>query len=148
MAKPAPQSIDPNDVPRLAAELVKKVRFPMLATVDGAQPRLRPVSPVRTDGFVVYVANLRSYGKTTEIEANPNVELCYLDDDHNQVRIAGTAEVVRDRNLLQEIWNANKLLQHYLGTPDNPNLIVYRIIPVRVRFMLEWALEYYEVPLP
>lgn len=147
MAKPAPQSIDPNDVPRLAAELVKKTRFPMLATMDGDQPRVRPVSPVRTDGFVVYVANLRSYGKTAEIEANPKVELCYLDDDHNQVRITGTAEVVRDQNLLQEIWNANKLLQHYLGTPDNPNLIVYRINPIRVRFMLEWALEYHEVPL-
>src|SRR5690606_37685388 len=64
-----------------------------------------------------------------------------------QVRITGTAEVVRDTNLLQEIWNANKLLQHYLGTPDNPDLIVYRINPARVRFMLEWALEYYEVPL-
>ena len=33
-------------------------------------PRLRPVSPVRTDGFTVYVANLRSYAKTAQIETN------------------------------------------------------------------------------
>jgi general stress protein 26 len=102
---------------------------------------------VRTDGFTVYVANLRSYGKTAEIEVNSNVELCYLDEDHNQVRITGKAEVVKDRKLLEDIWNANRLLQHYLGSVDNPELIVYKINPNRVRFMLEWALQYYEIPL-
>ena len=51
-----------------------------------------------------------------------------------------------DRALLREIWQANPLLRHYLGTPDNPALIVYRIVPNRVRYMREWALEYHEVP--
>jgi general stress protein 26 len=147
MSKPAPKSIDIAEVPNRAAEIVKKVRFPMLATVDGNQPRLRPVSPVRTEGFTVYVANLKSYGKTAEIETNPNVELCYLDEDHNQVRITGKAEVIKDRKILEEIWNANRLLQHYLGSVDNPELVVYKINPLRVRFMLEWALHYFEVPL-
>lgn len=145
MSKPVPEPLDPAQVPQRALELVKKVRFPMLATMDGTQPRLRPVSPVRTDGFTVYVANLKSYGKTAEIEANPNVELCYLDEDHNQVRITGKAEMVKDRVLLEEIWASNRLLQHYLGTVDNPQLIVYKINPLRVRYMLEWALDYYEV---
>ena len=145
MSKPKPEPINPEDVPKLAAALVKKVRFPMLATMDGNQPRLRPVSPVRTDGFTVYVANLKSYGKTADIEKNEKVELCYLDEDHNQVRITGKAEVVTDRKLLEEIWNSNKLLQHYLGTIDNPELIVYKINPNRVRFMQEWALKYFEV---
>jgi len=40
----------------------------------------------------------------------------------------------------------NPLLRRYLGTPDNPELIIYRIEPSRVRFMREWALEYVEVP--
>jgi general stress protein 26 len=147
MSKPVPQSINPEDVPILASELIGKVRFPQLATLDGDQPCVRPVSPVRTDGFIVYVANLRSYEKTAQIEANPKVELCYVDDDHNQVRITGTAEVVKDRNLLEEIWNSNRLLKHYLGSIDNPELVVYRIVPSRVRYMVEWALKYYEVPL-
>lgn len=147
MSKPVPQSIDPSAVPQLAKDIVKNVRFPMLATMDGDQPRIRPVSPVRTEGFTIYIANLKSYGKTKEIEVNNKVELCYLDDDHNQVRITGVAEIVRDRKLLEDIWNANRLLQHYLGSVDNPELVVYKINPVRVRFMLEWALNYYEVPI-
>jgi general stress protein 26 len=145
MSKPQAKQVDPSQVPQLAAEIVKKVKFPMLATVDQGNARVRPVSPVRTDGFTVYVANLKNYGKTSEIAANPNVELCYLDEDHNQVRITGIAEVVTDKNLLAEIWNSNRLLQHYLGSIDNPMLIVYRIVPHRVRYMLEWALDYHEV---
>lgn len=120
----------------------------MLATVDpSGQPRLRPVSPVRVDGFTVYVANLRTYGKTVEIAANPKVELCYLDEQHDQVRITGVAEVLTDRPLLEEIWNSNPLLRRYLGSLENPELIIYRIRPERVRFMREWALEYHEVPV-
>ena len=146
MNKPTPEPIDPADVRDLALAVVAGDRFPMLASIDGDQPRLRPVSPVRTDGFVVYVANLRQYHKTAEIAANPRVELCYMDTGHDQVRITGTAEIVDDRPLLEEIWEENPLLRQYLGSIDNPDLIVYRIRPSRVRYMREWALEYFDVP--
>lgn len=119
----------------------------MLATVDDDQPRLRPVSPVRVEGFTVFVANLRSYHKTKEIQANPRVELCYLDDDHDQVRISARAEVVEDRALLEEIWEDASLLRQYFDSVHHPDLIIYRMVPRRVRFMREWALDYYEVPL-
>ena len=147
MTKPVPEPIRAEQLPELARAVVRADHFPHLATLDGDQPRLRPVSPVRTDGFTVYVANLRGYHKTAEIAANPKVELCYLDDRHDQVRITGVAEVVTDPGLLQQIWDDNPLLRQYLGSLDNPELIVYRIRPTRVRFMREWALDYHEVPL-
>jgi general stress protein 26 len=147
MTRPIAKAVDPEELPRLARAVIEADHFPFLATVDGDRPRLRPVSPVRTDGFTVYVANLRGYHKTREIEANPRVELAYLSADHDQVRISGRAEAVTDAALLQEIWEANPLLRHYLGSPDNPLLIVYRIRPERVRFMREWSLDYHEVPL-
>ena len=147
MSKPLPKPIDPAELPALAAAVMASAKFPMLASLDGEQPRLRPVSPVRTDGFTIYVANLRMYHKTREIAANPRVELCYMGEHHDQVRITGVAEVVTDRALLQSIWDANALLRQYLGSIDNPTLIVYRINANRVRYMKEWALEYHEVPL-
>lgn len=144
---PAVKPIDPAEVPTLALATMRSAKFPMLATLDGAQARVRPISPVRTEGFTVFVANLRQYGKTREIAQNPAVELCYLDSDHNQTRITGVAEIVSDHVLLDEIWSTNPLLRAYLGTADNPELIIYRITPNRVRYMREWALQYYEVPL-
>jgi general stress protein 26 len=147
MSKPHPKPVDPTQVPALARGVVQADRFPMLATMDGDQPRLRPVSPVKTDGFTIYVANLRRYHKTGEIVANPKVELCYCDEGHNQVRITGVADVLTDRAQLQAIWDANPLLRQYLGSIDNPELIVYVIHPTRVRYMQEWSLEYFEVPV-
>ena len=145
MPKPEPKQIEPGEVRELAAALVRGARFPCLATLDGDQPRVRPVSPVRTEEFTVYVANLKSYHKTGEIEANPRVELAYVNEEHDQVRITGTAEVVTDRALIEDIFKHTPLLKHYLGSPDNPELLIYRITPSRVRYMQEWALEYYEV---
>jgi general stress protein 26 len=147
MSKPEPRAFEPGEVKERALAVIRADRFPHLATLDGDQPRVRPVSPVKTDRFTVYIANLRSYHKTAEIAANPNVELCYLDDHHDQVRLTGTAEVVTDAAVLQEIWDNNPLLRQYLGRIDNPELILYRVRPVRVRYMQEWALTYYEVAL-
>ena len=145
MHKPVPKHIEPGEVRELATALMRAARFPCLATIDGDQPRVRPVSPVRTEEFTVYVANLKGYHKTGEIEANPRVELVYVNDEHDQVRITGAAEVVTDRALVEDIFSETPLLRHYLGSPDNPELIIYRIVPNRVRYMQEWALEYYEV---
>ncbi len=147
MTKPTGETLTPAEVRELALGVLAEDRFPYLATIDGEQPRVRPVSPVLTEGFTVYVANLRMYHKTQEIAANPRVELCYLDSGHNQVRLTGRAEVVEDRELLERIWNSNPLLRKYLGTVDNPALIVYRIAAEQVRYMREWALEYHEAPL-
>src|SRR5262245_40237162 len=97
----------PDDLRTFVLELVQKEKFPVLATMDGDQPRARPVSPVRTDGFVVYVASLRSSHKTGEIDHNQLVELCYTSAEHDQVRITGTAERETDRVLIDDIWRAN-----------------------------------------
>ena len=126
MTQPQPAPIDPATLPELARAVIAADHFPYLATIDGNQPRVRPVSPVRTDGFTVYVANLRMYHKTAEIAANPNVELCYLDEKHDQVRITGVAEVVTERPVLQEIWDANPLLRQYLGSKDSAARHIHR----------------------
>ncbi len=149
MPKPKAKTVHPPELPNLARKVIRDAKFPQLATIDGDQPRLRPVSTVRVDEdtFTIYIANLRSYHKTAEIAANPKVELCYLDDDHDQVRISGVAQVIEDAGLKQELWDGNPLLAQYLGTVDNPELVFYQITPSQVRFMREWALDYHEVPL-
>ena len=142
-----PEPVPDERLREAALEAMRAAKFPMLASADGDQPRLRPVSPVKTDEFTVWVASLRRYGKTVELERNGKVELCYLTEGHNQVRITGIANLVTDAAERQEIWDANPLLRAYLRTVDNPEFVLYRVTPQRVRFMREWALEYQEVPL-
>ena len=147
METPKLRPIPPEELRALAMATMKEAKFPCLASIDEDQARLRPVSPVRTDEFTVYIANLKMYHKTQEIAANPKVELCYVAENHNQVRITGVAEVLTDREMLESIWDSNPLLRKYLGSIENPALIVYCVKPSQVRYMEEWALEYYDVPL-
>ena len=147
MSKPTPEPIDQDQLPALARATMVAAKFPQLASIDGDKPRVRPVSPVRTDGFTIYIANLRAYKKTQQIAANPNVELCYFAPNHDQVRISGVAEIVTDQDLIAEIWKSTPLLQQYLGSADHPELIIYKVDPREVLFMREWALEYHKVPL-
>lgn len=146
MTLPTHESGRPDELVEQALAVIRSDRLPYLATVEGDQPRLRPIAPVRTDGFTVYIANFRSYSKTAEIEANPRVELCYLDGHHDQVRITGLAELVTDRKLKAEVWESNPHLRKYLVDKENPDFLLYRVVPTRVRFMKEWALTYCEVP--
>src|SRR4051812_9294977 len=87
-----PPPLSSAEVRERALGVIRADRICFLATVDGGQPRLRPISPVKKDGFTLYVVNLCSHNKTREIASNPRVELCYLDDQHGQVRITGVAE--------------------------------------------------------
>jgi general stress protein 26 len=143
--KPQPAPV-PGDLRELALATMRQAKFPILASADGDQPRARPVVPVKTTDFTVFVASFRSSHKTGELAQNAKVELCYMSEAHDQVRITGLAHLVTERNVIQEIWDANPLLRSFLGAVDNPEFMLYRIDPARVRFMREWALEYYDVP--
>jgi general stress protein 26 len=147
MTRPTPEPVDPSRLPELALAVIAKDRFPVLASIDGDQPRARPISPLANDRFTVYFASLKAYHKTGELEANPRVELCYMDPAHDQVRLTGSCERVTDRAKLQELWDSSPLLRQYLGSIDNPQLVIYAVKPSKVRFMREWALEYFDVPL-
>jgi len=146
--KPRPEPVDPSQLHALAHNVIRQAKFPMLATVDETgQPRVRPVSPVRVDDdFTVYLANLSSYHKTAEIAANPKVELAYLEPNHDQLRITGITAIETNKDTIETIWSSSPLLKQYLGSPDNPEFILYRIDPEQVRFMREWALDYHDVP--
>ena len=146
--QPRPEPVDLNRLAETAQQTIRQAKYPMLASVDAAgQPRVRPISPVKTEGFTVWVASLRSSGKTAELEANPRVELCYMEGGHDHVRITGRGILVDDAAERQLIWDGNPLLRSFLKTIDNPEFMLYRIEAERVRFMREWALDYHEVPL-
>jgi general stress protein 26 len=144
---PIPPPIPPEQVPVLARGVVAACKFPLFASVDGDQPRVRPMTLSWEENFTTYYVSLRRFHKTVELAANPKVEICFLDDDHNQVRISGIAEVVTDAALRQRAWDADPLLRRYLGTLDNPEFMLLRVVPGRVRYMKEWALDYLDVPV-
>ena len=115
MTKPIPTPLEPAKVLELAQAVVKADRFrisrPWTAISRGCVR-----FTVRTDGFV-YVARLR-YHRDAKSPPIPRSS-CAISTNIDRVRITGVAEIVTDRPLLQEIWDANPLLRQYLGSLDN-----------------------------
>ena len=105
-----------------------KVAF--LATVEGDQPRVRPVSPVAVEGNTIWVAAFRSSPKMKQLAANPNVEVCYMDAEHRHLRARGTTRVCADAAVKTRLWNAYPLMKGYFATADDPE---YALIEITVR---------------
>ena len=82
-----------------------------MTTMDDDQPCARPVSPLRNDNFVVWIASLRDSHKTAEIGINPKTELCYMTQTHDQVRITGLVHTITDAAVRFELWNQSPLLK-------------------------------------
>lgn len=77
-----------------------------LATLEGAQPRVRGMLLYKADesGIVFHTGSTKDLYE--QILENPNVQLCFYDQEQNmQVRVRGALEMIDDDNLKEEISN-------------------------------------------
>ena len=86
-----------------------------------------------------------------EIRANANVELCFVDAEHWQVRVAGKAEEVEDTSVKKKLMETTLSPQLWGGFfPDgetDKHFVLYRIRPRSFEWMKEWELSYRRVEL-
>lgn len=89
-------------------ELIKDIRFAMLTTLeeDGTlKSRPMATQEVEFDGDIWFF----TYGgasKVDEIDHNQHVNVSYSEPkDQKYVSVSGTAQLVRDRQKIEELWN-------------------------------------------
>jgi uncharacterized pyridoxamine 5'-phosphate oxidase family protein len=108
-----------------------------MATVEGDQPRTRPVSILwREDA--VWLTSGTANGKTRQVRANSRVELCTpieRDDRHGYVRLAGTAEIVTDPETRTRIAAAFPFFDTFWDRPDDPRYTLIRVIPTEILYL-------------
>ena len=128
-ADPVDVSNDPDEV-RKVHELIESMDIAMLTTVDSssAHGRLtsRPLSTqlAEEDGDVLFLVR-GSSAVVRDVEANPQVNVAYS-SAKAWVSLAGTASVVRDRALVEQLWSegASAFME---GGPDNPDNVVLKV---------------------
>lgn len=116
-----------------------------LATCEGRQPRVRPLSVAAVEGRCFYLASYSHWGKVAEIAANPLAELSYMDEAKRHLRITGTARIVPDAATRRRIWEAFPLMQRYFASPDDSAYTLIELRAERVRVKDTWELEYREL---
>ena len=103
-------------------EFLKKAETYYLATVEGAQPRVRPFGTVNMFEEKLYIQTGKKKAFFKQVEANPKVEICAFKNDE-WIRVAG--ELYAD----DSIEACEHMLQSYnelrsMYTPGDGNCVV------------------------
>ena len=119
-------------------EMIKDIDFCMLSTIDeNGYVHSRPMS---LNGEVDEEANLWFFTsseslKAHEIEQSPQVNASFSNPEESQyVSLSGTAEIVKDRAKIKELWKP--ILKAWF--PDGPDQADLALLRVRVEKAEYW----------
>jgi len=125
----APTQTRENDLEKLR-ELVKDIDFCMLTTVDeSGNLHSRPMSSngdIDADGDIWFFTSASSH-KVTEIDKLPKVNVSFADPDNQRyVSVSGSAQLVRDRAKIDELWRPEFKIWFPEGK-DDPEVALLRV---------------------
>jgi len=127
----------------------EKFQTVYLATCDGDQPRLRPVSLIHfNDKF--WVATGTENAKVKQIHKNNNIEFCmFLESGENSgyIRGAGEAVIVKDRETKKLLADNMPFFNEYWKEVDDPNYTLIGIIIREIEYLKPGVLEIERFPL-
>ena len=104
-----------------------------VATVEGDQPRVRPLLMwhAKEDGF--YFCGLAPKKVWQQLKANPQMEACFCNNapefkDVASMRVSGRAEFLDDIELKKQVLEDRKMYASYgSGKPEDPCYPVVRV---------------------
>lgn len=108
--------------------LTEGIDFCMLTTINGGQLRSRPMSTqeMDEDGDLWFFTSDETH-KVDEIEADSRVNAAYSKTDDNvYVSVSGRAELVKDRQKIEELWNPI-LKAWFPDGLDDPHLSLLKV---------------------
>lgn len=102
------EQTDNNENIKKLRELIKDIKFAMLTTVeeDGTL-RSRPMATqhIEFDGDLWFFTNANA-PKVDEVQHEEHVNVSYANPDkQSYVSVSGRAQLVRDRQKIEELWN-------------------------------------------
>lgn len=108
---------------------IQDVRVAMLTTVESdGSLRSRPMYTQQADfDGELWFFTADDSGKVEEISREHQVNLSYAEPkDSRYVSVSGTAELVKDRNKIEELWSPT-LKAWFKGGKDDPHVALLRV---------------------
>lgn len=116
-------------------ELIKEVKFAMLTTVDkDGTLRSRPMTTQKEsfDGDLWFFTRSDSE-MVSEIQKLQTVNLSYADPNKTYISVSGYAELVRDRQKIEQFWHPGHAIWFPEGK-DDPNLALLRVVVQKAEY--------------
>jgi uncharacterized pyridoxamine 5'-phosphate oxidase family protein len=112
-----------------------------IATIEEDQPRVRSMRIWYADETGFYYNTSATKELYKQLQTNPNVELCFFNPNPpnmKMLRITGKTEFINDIELKKKLVQERPFLKQIGLTPENPNLILFRIAKGEAHF---WTME-------
>jgi general stress protein 26 len=115
--------------------LMRDAGWGALATTDGIMVGVRPMGGWAWFGNELWCATSASSDKTAQIRVVPRAEYCFCKPEGEHARIAGPCTISTDNNDKLKLYEAVPLLKNYIADPADPDYVVIRMKPDRIRIM-------------
>jgi uncharacterized pyridoxamine 5'-phosphate oxidase family protein len=108
-----------------------------LATAEGNQPRVRPVTLVKNeDAF--YVITGSEDAKTKQIHNNGKVEVVVPVTHEGRtgyIRFSAQATIVSDSAIRTRVATATSYFSNYFKSPDDPKYALLHLVPTKAEYL-------------
>ena len=108
-----------------------------LATAEGDQPRVRPVTLIYFDENFWITTDTKS-AKVKQIQKTPKIEFClYLQKEGKDcyIRVAGMAKIIKDRETKSKIAGHCDFFSRHWESVDDPGYTLIQICPVEIEYL-------------
>jgi general stress protein 26 len=134
--------MDSSDKQKLIDIMRECCLFAFLATSDGDQPQVRPVTPIVEDDMSIWVATFSDSRKVKQIKQNPKVCLSFVkhpSGDKTAI-IVGEAEITKDLELKKRVWKLSPydMSQYWPEGPESEKFCLLKIIPNKIEWWDSW----------
>ena len=128
-----------NDKQEVLAVL-RSTPFAFLATCDGSQPRVRPVSPLIEDDLSIYIVTSSTSNKVNEIRQNSRISLAFLQSPEGDTDavVTGECEIATSMAEKKRVWKLRNgdvtLVEHFPDGVGSEEFCLLRILIEKI----EW----------
>lgn len=116
---------------------LKKTQMVSLATCEGDQPRLRPMTLIVKDGRFFFATGSRD-DKTSQLDNNCKAEFCLLIPANNNtgyLRGSGKMDKVADQNTRKDVADWAEFIYDYWKEATDPDFVLFELKMQQIRYM-------------
>jgi len=126
-------------------ELMQEVGWGFLATTDGKNVGCRPMGGWAWFDDELWCASGKDSDKIRQLEKVQHAEYCFCGKDGGHVRIAGSCAVSEKIEDKLKLYESNPCIGEHIKEPADPNYVVIRMKPDKIRLADSTAMEYEEI---
>ncbi len=127
--------------------LMHEIHWGALASTDGKTVGVRPMGGWAWMGRELWCATGASSEKVAQIGKVPHAEYCFGSTEGEHVRISGPCTVSTDNGDKKKLYDTVPGLKKHISDPADPDYVVIRMKPDRIRYRGATDHGYKEIPL-